>query len=80
MVLYHDAATDRLRDRARMQFEHMVEAARMGTIFAHQQRQYERWRRSVDRSAGRVQGAVGAALEAQIRSLAMTNPEYVTVG
>ena len=52
----------------------------MGVLFAHNGKTYARWRRAMDKLAGRTQGLTGAALEAQVKSLALTNPEYVVMG
>lgn len=51
----------------------------MGTVFAHNAKAYAKWRRFVERSAGRKVGATGLELEAQVMALARTNPEYVVV-
>jgi hypothetical protein len=57
-----------------------VETVRAGTIFAHNQKSYARWQRSVARRDGKQQGLSGATLEQAVISLARSNPEYVVVG
>jgi len=80
LVAYLDAATDRLVRDGQTAFENRVEAARMGTIFASDQRAYTRWRARVDRKAGRPRGLTGGALESAVSALALSHPEYVVVG
>ena len=75
-VAYLDTASDRLREEA----ESRVEAARMGVVFAYNAKAYARWRRAMDKLAGKSPGLTGAGLEAAVKSLALTNPEYVVVG
>jgi len=80
LIAYLDSATDRVARKGRREFELRVEAARMGAIFARDQRSYARWRRRIDQDAGRARGLTGAALEGAVRALATTNPEYVVMG
>ena len=73
LVHYLAAATDRIsRDAV-----NRIEAARMGYIFGRNQKAYSSWRRRVDASTHTKVGLTGEALEAAVRSLAATNPEYV---
>ena len=78
LVAYLDAAQERIDDRRSGEFDALVEAVRVGTIFAHDAKQYGRWRsRSRNR---RKPGLTGQALEQAIRSLAGAHPEYVVMG
>lgn len=77
MVAYLDAAQDRQSDRSAADFDSMVEAVRVGYIFARDQKQYNRWRGS--RKRRRQRGLTGAALESAVMGLARTHPEYVVV-
>lgn len=79
LVAYLDAAQDRLRDRARTEFDAMVEAVRAGSIFAQDGKQYRRW--ASRSSSGRPsRGLSGMALERAIVGLARVHPEYVVMG
>jgi hypothetical protein len=49
----------------------------MGYIFSRDQKQYRKWRASVDRKAGRRTGLTGQALEQAVMSFAMANPDLV---
>lgn len=77
LVAYLDAAHDRRQREYREDFEAGVEGARMGTVFAHNLRAYRAWRRKMDQAAGRRASLSAEALEATIRHLASTHPEYV---
>lgn len=44
LVAYLDAAHHRLGDEAEARFADSIEALRAGTIFAHDAKQYGRWR------------------------------------
>lgn len=72
-MLFLDAASDRLSD----EFREDVTAVRMGTIFASDQKQYDRWRRSV---APRQAVMDEQALEVAIMSLAQQFPDNVIRG
>lgn len=76
LLAYLDSASDRL---FREDVER-VESTRAAYVFASNGKAYTKWRRSIDRRLGQRIGATGAALEAQIMSLRVTNPEYVVVG
>lgn len=80
LVAYLDAAHKRRGRDFREEFEAGVEAARMGTVFAHNVKAYRSWRRTMDRHAGRKASLSAEALEATVRSLATTHPEYVVTG
>lgn len=43
LVAYLDAASERLTDDAQARFDEAIEAVRVGTIFAHDAKQYARW-------------------------------------
>ena len=78
LVLYFDAASDRLERDAHTDFERIVEAVRIGTIFAHDRKQYSRWRSR--RQAIAAQGGrslTGAALEAAVMQVAQLFPANV---
>jgi hypothetical protein len=51
LVLYLDAAQDRIREDARARSAELVEAVKAGTVFAHDQKQYGKWRAAVDRES-----------------------------
>lgn len=80
LVAYLDAASDRIGQHRKADFEASVEAVRVGTIFAHDQKAAARWRRSLARQDGHQVGLTGAALEGAVATLARSNPEYVVVG
>ncbi|HEX5013018.1 MAG TPA: hypothetical protein VFV72_02580 [Candidatus Limnocylindrales bacterium] len=73
-------ATERRRRSVRDRFEMAVEASRLGAVFASNLKAYRAWRRTADRQAGRKTSLSPEALEATIRHLASTNPEYVVMG
>lgn len=77
LVLLFDAAQDRIEQLATAEFERLVEAVRIGTVFAHDAKQYTSWR---SRRAGTVRaspGLAGAALERTIGALALSHPDLV---
>lgn len=76
LVLYLDEETDRVRDRAQADFDRTVEAVRVGTIFAHDGRQYARWLAGKP-AAKRGRGLTGDALEAAVMGIAAMFPENV---
>jgi hypothetical protein len=78
LVAYLDAAQDRMEHRARSEFDALVEAVRVGTIFAHDAKQYRKWQSRSARNGRR--GLTGHALEQAIHALAGAHPEYVVVG
>lgn len=82
LLLYLDAAQDRIDERHRSEFEGAVEAARLGAIFAEGkagQRQYDRWKARL-RNARGARGLTGQALEQVVMALARSHPEYVVMG
>jgi hypothetical protein len=58
-----------------------VEAVRIGYVIAQDKRANARWKAMKNRQTldGKGGGLTGLALEGAVRSLAMTNPEYVVV-
>jgi hypothetical protein len=52
LVAYLDAAQERLTEAARHRFTDAVEAVRVGTILAHDAKQFGRWQADVARQAG----------------------------
>ena len=62
-----DAAQDRLVDDHRAGFADAVEATRTGWIFAHDAKQYGRWRSSIAAALGRRQD--GRPLRQLIRDM-----------
>jgi hypothetical protein len=47
-----DADQDLLTEQVTARFAEAIEAVRAGTIFAHEQQQYSRWRRDLERRDG----------------------------
>jgi leucyl aminopeptidase (aminopeptidase T) len=78
LVAYLDAAEERLEARQRAEFRGWVEAVRVGSIFARDQRQYGRWASS-SRAKGR-RGLTGHALEQAVMRIASMFPANVEVG
>jgi len=76
LVFFFDAAQDRLERHATSEFERLVEAVRVGTVFAHDKKQYGRWR-SRRASTGRSRKLVGAELEAAVMRVASLFPGNV---
>jgi hypothetical protein len=52
----------------------------LGTIFAHDAKQFARWRNRSTRKAHREPGLTGLALEAAVRRVASLFPDNVIVG
>jgi hypothetical protein len=67
LVAYLDAAQERAVNEARNRRTEAVESARLGWIFAHDQKQYDRWRSDVERQTG--QRADGKSLAQLARDL-----------
>lgn len=67
--------------RHEREFERQVLAVNLGTAIYHDRKAHNDWRRKVARrdAAERPVGASGAALEAQVMALALTNPDLVAV-
>lgn len=80
LVWYFDAAHDRLEQHATAEYERAVEAVRVGTIFAHDAKQYTSWRNRTRSAAGRGRGLVGAELEAAVMRIASVFPGNVIQG
>ena len=82
LVLYLDAAQDRLTHDIDARFSEAVEAVRVGTIIAQDAKAYRRWRsrRPAGSSTSRGGGLKGMALERAIAGFAARNPEYVVTG
>lgn len=59
-------------------FDSMVEAVRVGTIISRDRKALNKWQRRSRPNQQR--GLTGAELENAVRSLQMSNPEYVVVG
>lgn len=77
LLFYFDAAQDRLERLATTEFEGAIEAVRVGTVFAHDVKQYTRWRNRRKAATGRSRGMVGAELEAAVGRLASLFPKNV---
>lgn len=81
LLVYLDAAQDRLSAEAKTRFEEAVESVRVGYIIANDRKAHQRWQSHSRRtSTGKGAGLTGMALERRIANLAATNPEYVVVG
>lgn len=78
-VLYLDAAVDRRTRDAQASFHAAVEAARMGAIFSHDQRQYSKWANR-PQSPTKAKSLTGAALEAAVMGIARLFPGNVLRG
>lgn len=82
-MAYFDAAQDRTERAGSADFDVMVEAVRVGTIFAHDAKQHQRWARTRQSRSwtGKPQrGLTGAALEAAVMRVASLFPENVIGG
>jgi hypothetical protein len=80
LVAYLDAATERIESQQEAEWATAVESVRVGTIFAHDGKQYSRWRtRTTNRSKG-SRGLTGAALERAVMRIADMFPGQVQVG
>jgi hypothetical protein len=79
LVAYFDAANERIEEHSRSEFVQLVEAARIGNVAAGSKQGATGWQRLRARLTREREGLTGMALETAIRSLAMTNPEYVVV-
>jgi hypothetical protein len=80
LVAYLDAAQERLEAQQRAEFDGWVEAVRAGTIFAHDDKQYGRWRTRPRKSARQQRGLTGAALEQAVMRIASIFPGQVEIG
>lgn len=61
-------------------FDQMVEAVRVGSIFAHDQKAYDRWQRRPKARSKPQRGLTGHALEAAVMRIANQFPDNVVVG
>jgi hypothetical protein len=78
LVAYFDEAGERKARDADTAFESRLEAVRLGTVFAHDVKQYQQWRST--RAVARPRQSVAAsdeALERQIYALASLFPGNV---
>jgi hypothetical protein len=73
---YLDAAQDRIAAAAEGKFNSMVEAVRVGTVFAHNKREYQRWARGQSQPK-RGSGLTGQALEAAVNRIGSMFPDNV---
>jgi hypothetical protein len=80
LVAYFDAAAERLRAEREAEFDSRVEAARLGTIFAHDAKTYQRWHRRNAATEGRRRPADDQVIEHQIMQLASMFPGAVSFG
>lgn len=76
LVALFDAYADRVSDQSERDWEHAVEAVRVGTIFAHENDQYRRWQRAPkQKRLGKP--LAGASLEAAVMRIADIFPGNV---
>jgi hypothetical protein len=80
LVAYLDAAQERLEAQQRAEFDGWVEAIRAGTIFAHDDKQYSKWRTRPRKGARQQRGLTGAALEQAVMRIASIFPGQVEIG
>ena len=71
-------ALDRIRVGSERRFDEQVEAVRVGTIFAHDQKAYQRWSQRPRKHGQR--GMTGEALERAIEGVARLFPQNVMRG
>lgn len=72
-----------MEDEARAAHEDRLEAVRAGVIYAHDQKQYERYianRPTRPGGPSRPRGLTGEALERAVMGVAARHPEYVVMG
>lgn len=77
LVFFFDAAQDRLERHATSEFERLVQAVRIGTVFAHDAKQYRRWRSRQQSRTRPGRKLVGAELEAAVMRVAQMFPGHV---
>lgn len=84
LVLYLDAAQDRIDADVRNEFESWVEAVRIGTFFGSGTkegvRQYARWKTRARNARPGRKGLTGAALESAVMRIAEQFPDQVVRG
>lgn len=73
-----DAAQRRMVERAQFDFSGHVEASRAGWIFAHDDKQYQRWKHAT--SQAHSAPLDDRALELAIMNIARQFPDNVVVG
>lgn len=78
VLVYLDAAAERVSRNARSEFEAAVEAVRMGTVFAYDAKAYNRWT-SRRRSAVKRPPLTPEQLEVAIAGIARDFPGQVVV-
>lgn len=74
-----DSAQERTDARLAGEFDTLVEAVRVGTIFAHDNKQHEKWTRRKPTSR-QSRSLTGAALEAAVMGIASMFPDNVHIG
>lgn len=81
LVAYFDSAQERIERDSRNDYERRVEAVRIGTIFAHDSKQYASWRARITApvalTASDGGGLSGAELDSAIDQLALRRPDLV---
>jgi len=71
---------DRVDKAARSAFDTAIETVRAGTIFAHDNKQYRKWRSARTSEVGKESGGLtGAGLEAHIAQLRQSRPDLVAM-
>lgn len=77
LVVYLDSFQERIDAQRAADFDSWVDAVRLGTVFAHDARQYSAWRARTRRSGSKSRGLTGAALEAAVARVADMFPSNV---
>lgn len=80
LLLYVDALVDRVEQDHEDRFDALVNATRLGVVFAHEPKHFATWNRRRKRQRGQAVGLTGAALEAAVSSWQMTMPMYIVEG
>ena len=80
LLAYADAAQERLDRHAQAELDRRVEEIRVGTIFAHDQKQYGRWKSRTRNARPGQRGLTGAALEAAVMGIREQFPDQVIGG
>lgn len=73
VLAYFDVA----HDRHQQEFGEAVDAARLGYLFAHDPKAYQRWRRKSEGRSDRPASLSGAALEAAVMRVSEMFPDNV---
>jgi hypothetical protein len=71
---------DRIKQRVKQEYEGMIEATRMGTVFAHNLNAYRRWHAMVTRPAPGTPAPDDLKVLAQINHLAQLFPGQIIHG